>query len=189
MSSRQRALASLALMFACSLTVASATPSGAATPTPPEYQVKGAYLFNFIRLVEWPLQGVPGGWALPVCVLGDSPIAGALESMAGSPVRGRRLVVRRIDSISDGKACPVLFIPDSAGRDIDTMLKALSGSVLTVSEVNTDDRLDSVINFVVENERVGFDVNVEAATRARLSLSARLLSVARSVDGRKRRRD
>jgi hypothetical protein len=68
-------------------------------------------------------------------------------------------------------------------------VRTITGSVLTVSEIDTDERVGSVINFIVEDDRVGFDVNVQAAARAQLSISARLLSVARSVDGRKRRRD
>lgn len=189
MTSWQRLAASLTLVLVCTPHAGSASPAASLAAPAPEYRVKGAYLFNLIRLVDWPLQGAPGGWALPVCVLGDSPIADALESMAGAPVRGRRLVVRRIASVDEADACPVLFISEQAGTDLEAIVGAVSGAVLTVSEVDTDDRVGSVINFVVELDRIGFDVNVQAAARARLSLSARLLSAARAVDGRKRRQD
>jgi hypothetical protein len=153
-----------------------------------EHQVKGAYLFNFIRLIDWPAAATAPG-PLPVCVLGESPVAAVLESLAAAPVKGRRLVVRRLASMTDVRACEVLFLSAGASNDLDGVVRALPAGVLTVSEVDTDDRVGTVINFVVENDRVGFDVNVAAASRAQLAVSARLLGVARAVDGRKRRRD
>jgi hypothetical protein len=154
-----------------------------------EYQVKGAYLFNFIRLIEWPDAPAVSTPTLPLCVLGESPVVAALDGMATAPVRGRRIVVRRITTIPDARACEVLFLSERASSDLDGVVRALPPGVLTVSEIDTDDRVGSVINFVVEDDRVGFDVNVQAASRAQLAVSARLLSVARAVDGRKRRRD
>jgi hypothetical protein len=153
-----------------------------------EYQVKGAYLFNFIRLIDWPAAAAGGG-LLPVCVLGESPLTATIESLATAPVKGRRLVVRRLATVADARACEVLFLSERASSDLDGVVRTLPAGVLTVSEVDTDDRVGTVINFVVEDDRVAFDVNVEAASRAQLSVSARLLSVARAVDGRKRRKD
>jgi hypothetical protein len=81
----------------------------------------------------------------------------------------------------------VLFV--GAGVEIAEAVRAVGGGVLTVSEIDTDERVDSVINFVVRNQHVAFDVNVDAATRAQLTVGARLLGVARAVDGRRRRKD
>ena len=74
--------------------------------------------------------------------------------------------------------------------DVDSVAKAAPPGVLTISEADTDVPPPTVINFVTEeNSNVEFDVSMEAATRAHLDISARLLSVAREVDGRKRRKD
>jgi hypothetical protein len=183
----RRVMRGLALAAVCVATTC--TASGADGRGVSEYQVKGAFLFNFIRLVDWPAPASGNATPLPLCVLGESPIVGPLESLAVTPVKGRRLVVRRLATVSDARDCEVLFISERATTDLDGLVRTITGSVLTVSEIDTDERVGSVINFIVEDDRVGFDVNVQAAARAQLSISARLLSVARSVDGRKRRRD
>ena len=177
-------LALMVLLVATAGTRASAPEAGG-----PDYQLKGTYLFNFIRLIEWPTVASARGATLPVCVLGGGPMAGVLETMAKTPVKNRRPVVLPVRGAADTRPCEVLFIGHTAAAAIDGIVRALPPGVLTVTEIETDQRVSSVINFVSDNGRIAFDVNAEAAARAQLSVSARLLNVARAVDGRKRRRD
>jgi hypothetical protein len=155
-----------------------------------EYQVKAAFLIHFMRLTEWP----PTLFEAPVsrfvvCVLGDSPIVPALDGMV-TPVQGRPMSIRRLAKNIDPATCQVLFISGRSTPDLDAVVRTLPPGVLTISEVDTEAQLATVINFVVEaNNTVEFDVSMEAANRAHLDISARLLSVARGVDGRKRRKD
>jgi uncharacterized protein DUF4154 len=156
----------------------------------PEYQVKSAFLFSFIRLVDWPLSAAAAARApLHLCVLGESPIVGELQSRARTPVKGREVVVRRLPDDTDLRGCEVLFISEHVGGDLNAVMRTVPTAVLTVSEIDTSERVESVLNLVVEDRKVVFDVNVDAAKRARLWVSARLLGVARAVDGRKRRHD
>ena len=177
---------------AMGLVLAALAPAALAVPSADgavsEYQVKGTYLFNFIRLVEWPAAGAHAQAPLPVCVLGESAIVPTLESLSTTPVRGRRLMVRRV-TLKDAAGCEVLFISARATADVDSVVRATPRGVLTVSEIDTDDPVATVINFVVEQDRVGFDVSTEAARRAQLSVDTRLLNVARAVDGRRRRKE
>lgn len=176
----------IALIGGSCAPVLAATASAAADLS--EYQVKGAFLINFIRLIEW--QGVASAGSRPMslCVLGDSPIVPVLESLVAAPVKGRQVVVRRIATVQNGMACDVLFISDARGNHLDAVIRAVSPGVLTVSEIDTEEPVGAVINFVVENDRVAFDVNLTAASRARIEPTSRLLGVARAVDGHRRRR-
>jgi hypothetical protein len=181
-----------AVMLACGLLVTvAATPALAGTAADvSEYQVKGAFLLNLIRLVEWPSSAAArNGATLSVCVLGDSPIVPVLESQARTPVKGRRIAVRRVARVENESSCDVLFISDAIGNQLESVVRAVSPGTLTVSEVDTNEKVGAVINFVVEDDRVGFDVSLAAAAHAQLEMSSRLLTVARTVDGRKRRRD
>jgi hypothetical protein len=170
------------------LAVAGGSLAAAAVPADlSEYQVKGAFLVNFIRLVEWrPARPIAG--VLPVCVLGDSPIAEVLDTLASTPVKGRTLLVRRLTDLQRLASCEVLFI-GSSWNELDAVARAVPSGVLTVSEIDTDDKVSSVINFIVEEHRVAFDVNLAVAARAHVEPTARLLGVARAVDGRRRRKD
>src|SRR5688572_22341833 len=114
-----RIVLALAIALICGsgvLVLGAAAPAAANLS---EYQVKGAFLINFIRLIEW--RGVPSGVStqLSVCVLGDSPIVAVLDSLAGTPVKGKHVVVRRIAGVEEGMACDVLFISDAKGNHLD----------------------------------------------------------------------
>jgi hypothetical protein len=96
--------------------------------------------------------------------------------------------VKRLTARTDAD-CDVLFVSSTEGAQLESILRDVPPRLLTVSEVDTRARVASAINFVVEDDRVAFDVNLAVATRAQLGVSSRLLSAARAVDGRKRRGD
>jgi hypothetical protein len=140
-----------------------------------EYEIKAAFLYNFVRLVEWP----PGAGAGPVviCVARANPFGSALEeTVRGESVAGRAIAVRVIPQPADD--CDVLFIPaQAAARDY---LRAVDGEpVLTVGESADFIQRGGMVNFVIEEERVRFEINPMAATRANLRISSRLLQLAR----------
>ena len=62
------------------------------------------------------------------------------------------------------------------------ILRGLSGvSVLTVGDRAGFARKGGIINFVLDNGRVRFEINVKAAERAHLKISARFLTVAKGI--------
>jgi hypothetical protein len=149
-------------------------------PTANEYDLKAAFLFNFTRFVEWP-RGAPD---VPFCigVAGQDPFHGALEqAVTGRSAAGRAIVVRRLRT-GDEAACEMLFI---AGTDLykaRTMLVRLRGSpVLTVGEAPGFCRAGGIIEFSVQDRRVRLSVNLDAAQRAHLQISSKLLGVASVV--------
>ena len=177
-----RLLALVTVIVCGSLAVAPA----AGVTTVSEYRTKGSYLLNFIRLVEWrpprPTAGV-----LPVCVFGESPIAPVLDEMASALVSGRQVVVQRLPDLRKVATCEVLFITEAKWTEVDAIARTLPSGVLTISEVNTDAMVGAVINFVVENDHIVFDVNLGAAAREHVAPSTRLLALARAVDGKRQK--
>src|SRR5688572_24509864 len=98
----------LAIALVCAsrvLVFAAAAPAAANLS---ECQVKGAFLINFIRLIEWRDVSPGASTQMSVCVLGDSPIVPVLDSLAATPVKGKHVVVRRIAGVEEGMACDVL---------------------------------------------------------------------------------
>ncbi len=148
----------------------------------PEYQVKAAFLLNFARFVEWPATqtvGVAGNSPLTICIAGDDPFGGTLDRLArGEAVNGRPVVIRRFWQRES--TCQILFVSGSE-RDLFRALGRAEPGVLTVGEDAAFLTEGGMINFVVEDRRVRFDVNLKAAERASVRISSRLLSVARSV--------
>ena len=151
---------------------------------PSEYQVKATYLYNFGRFVRWP-DSVPAGKgeSFTVCVLGQDPFGSILDStLAGETLAGKPVVLRRISKPQDGGECRILFISSTEEKHLDEILTAFDESgVLTVSDMPGFTRRGGMIQFVLEGDRVRFEINLASAESARLVLSSELLKVASSV--------
>jgi hypothetical protein len=157
---------------------------GQPSPSATEYQIKAAFLFNFVKFVEWPSDSFPSEAApLQICVLGQNPLGQELENLTrGKTVSGRALEINHVSSLQRAKTCQLLFVSSSERRRTQEILAAMEeASVLTVGDEEGFARAGGVINFVFENDRVRFEINVDAATRARLKISAKLLALAKLV--------
>jgi hypothetical protein len=145
-----------------------------------EYPVKAAFLYNFMRYVQWPERSAA---EMTVCILGRDPFGPAIDrALVGKAVGGRQVTVRRLATAATSQACAVLFVPASAMREWGAAHSRLGGEpVLTVGETRGFTEAGGVIGFVVEANRLQFEVNQSAADAARLRLSSRLLGLAHSV--------
>jgi len=152
-------------------------------PPPLESQVKAAFLLRFTSFVEWPAAAFADAQSpLTICLMGEDSFGGTLEQLvSGESVNGRKLIVQRIRRPPEPKTCQVLFL-SSSEKDAAKVLPLLGPGVLTVGEGEKFLRDGGVIAFAVENRRVRFDINQKAAGEEHLTLSSRLLSVARSVE-------
>jgi hypothetical protein len=149
-----------------------------------EYQVKAAFLYNFAKFVEWPPEAMPKANApLILGVVGEDPFGPVLEeTLKGKTANGHPFVVRRFRREEDASGCQILFTSSSDQRYIRSLLAVLKGSsVLTVGETERFCRLGGIINFTLEENKVRFKINVDAAERARLNISSKLLRVANVV--------
>ncbi len=151
-----------------------------------EQLIKAAFLYNFTKFVDWPPRSFSGGRD-PICigVLGHSPsaaaLAGALEqTVAGRSVNGRGVVVKRVDGAGEASAVHMLFVPAPDEVRFAEMKPAFAHSaILTVGESPSFLRAGGVINFVVEDDKIRFEINAAAAERAGLRISAQLRKLAR----------
>jgi len=155
----------------------------AQTPKPTDIQVKAAYLYNFGHFVEWPSSATEKGRSFDVCVLGQDPFGPILDStLAGGTVAGRNVVARRISNPQESGSCRILFLSSSEEGRLNEVIAALDKSaVLTVSDIPQFSRRGGMIEFVLEGNKVRFEVNLTAAKNAGLVLSSELLRVATAV--------
>lgn len=166
--------------------LAGAAALSAQSARAPEYEVKAAFLYNFAKFVDWPPQTFAAASApLRICVLGRDPFGDALSRIVqGKSISGRPIVRRQVDSAAEARACHILFLSLSDPVPLKQALDQLRGApVLTVGEDRNFLSLGGIINFVLEEERVRFEINLAAAERHRLRVSSKLLAVARVVNG------
>lgn len=159
------------------------------TAKPTDYQVKAAYLARFVKFIEWPdnpspppAGGAPADEPFPICVLGQDPFGSALDAALAGETFGRHpLVPRRVASAREAAACRVVFIGEG-DRALRRALTELEGSrVLTVGDQPEFLKRGGMIQFLLEGNRVRFQVNLTAAKKAGLNLSSELLKVAADV--------
>jgi hypothetical protein len=147
-----------------------------------EDNIKAAFLYNFAKYVEWPETAFPTG-AFRVCVVADAGFVKMVDDIiAGETLAGLPVMRRTPSSPDEARSCNILFVGRAEGRRADPLLVAVRGShVLTVGDTADFLTHGGVVTFVREGDRVRFDVNVGEAQRAGLTISSRLLRVARRV--------
>jgi hypothetical protein len=148
-----------------------------------EYEVKAAVLYNFAKFVEWPDDAFANDSApLVIGVVGDNPFGNGLEeAINGKTAGGRTLAIRHFSQKDDLRNCHMLFVCASQTRRVSQILAAVSeASVLTVSDIEGFLAAGGMINLVMENGHVRFLIRASAATRVRLKISSKLLSLARN---------
>ncbi|MGH9712819.1 MAG: YfiR family protein [Candidatus Acidiferrales bacterium] len=171
-------------MMGIALTLFSASGLPAQQSKPSEYQVKAAYLFNFGKFVKWPA-AIPAERdnSFNFCVLGQDPFGRALDSiLVGENLGGKPVAIRRIAKPQDSGPCRILFISSTEENHLKEILAVIDESgVLTVSDMPGFSRRGGMIQFVVEGNKVRFEINLTSAENAKLTLSSELLKVAAAV--------
>jgi len=171
----------MALLLALALIGSPNLYSQAAAPT--EYEVKAAYLYNLGKFVEWPAKTATASDSFSICVLGHDPFGPTLDTLiAKETINGKSIVVKRLLKPQDAVSCHILFISSSEESRLKEILSTLDkANVLTVSDMPQFTKRGGMIQFVLDANRVRFEINLTSAERAGLTLSSQLLKVAISV--------
>lgn len=167
------------------------SPTCAYAQSATEDQVKAAYLFNFAKFIEWPAEAFDKSDApMNFCALGRSPVVDELDSsVRGKSVNGHTITLKHLQGPEDLKGCHLFFLAPGAGKQQQKLLQAAKGlPVLLVAETPGFARAGGTINFVMENGRLLFEINIKAAENAHLKISSKLLALARIVSPDEERR-
>jgi hypothetical protein len=148
--------------------------------------VEAAYLYNFGKFVRFP--NIPEQASAPfvICILGEDAFGRTLDSLiANESIAGRRIVARRLTSPTAAGGCQIVFLAQSEEPRLAKDLAVLEKSpILTVSNLHGFLEQGGMIQFLVQNDRVRFEVNLSAAEQSGLILSSELLKVAVRVDSK-----
>jgi len=145
-----------------------------------EHELKAAYLCKLANFVGWPADGTqPAKDSLVLGILGNDSLGDALERATHRQTfQGRRLIIRRGKEVADFKTCQILFISRSEKERLPQILEGLKDlPVLTVSESEFFCQLGGMIHLKKVGEELKFEINRQAAERARLKISSQLLKL------------
>lgn len=183
---RGRAKSGLRLLWlaAVSSLLFDAENSSAQQPKPNEYQVKAAYIYNFAKFVSWPAKSpAASNNEFDICVFEKDPFGTVLEStLAGKSLDGKPVVIKRLPGPQATPGCRILFINSAQDHNLREILTAAKdASVLTISDLPDFSKRGGMIQFVLTDNRVRFEINVTSAENAGLVLGSDLLKVAITV--------
>jgi hypothetical protein len=148
-----------------------------------ESAVKATYLYKFAPFVQWPADAFtfPSD-PLVLCVVGTDAVAKLVDdAVKGQSVGGRAVTVVHVMRTAREARCHMLYV---AGRG-EAAVSALDGvkgsAVLTVTDSAREARARGIINFVIQDNRVRFEIDLDTASENKLMISSKLLSLAASV--------
>jgi hypothetical protein len=184
-----------------------ADAANAQTTTAKEYQLKAAFLFNFISFVDGDRFNLSAEEAkankpkppIIIGILGKDPFENAFDLLKGKEVKDRPVTVKRFKSLDECKdaeghlppqhpdlaaikTCHVLFVCPSEKDRLKSLMDPLrTAGILTVADVPGFLEAGGMIDFVIEDNKVRFDVNSTATARSKLEIRSKLLRLARNV--------
>lgn len=161
-----------------------------------EYQIKAAFLYNFIKFVDWPEEASDANKPIIIGIIGNNPFGNAFEPVKDKPVKDRKVIIQLFEGLSKTgnfkkhpqieaiRACNLLFICRSEKKKLKETLDLLKDhSVLTVADMQGFLEAGGIINFVIEKNKTGFEINIAAAKKAKLEIRSNLLRLAKRVVG------
>jgi hypothetical protein len=146
-----------------------------------ESKVKAAFLFNFGKFIEWPEKAFRDAQDPFVFgIVGEDTFGEALESaLKDKTIGGRKTAIKRFKSIEDVEPCQILFVSPSLEDGLAKVIERMRGKpVALVGEREGFAKKGGLFRFFLQDGSVRFEVNPEAARRAGLKVSAKLIQIA-----------
>ncbi|OFW12924.1 MAG: hypothetical protein A3F70_18960 [Acidobacteria bacterium RIFCSPLOWO2_12_FULL_67_14] len=146
-----------------------------------ESQLKAPFLYNFVKFVQWPASAERTTGEVVICVVGRDPLYEVLEAVVkDKSVNGRALIGRQLRDEDDSRACHIVFISAFEMRRTAEIVERVRGAgVLTVGDTVHFLREGGIIQFLIESDRLRFQINAAAANQAGFKISSQLLSLAK----------
>jgi len=148
-----------------------------------EYEIKAAYLYNFINYIDWPPDALPPvGGTISIGIVGVNPFGDAITPLNGKQIKGRTIAVLVDPTPKELEQCQIIFICASEKTRLPEILGKLKDTkALTVGDSKGFASQGGIINFFSEHNKVRFEINPDAARRTGLTISSELLKLATLV--------
>lgn len=148
-----------------------------------ESNVKAALVYNLLLFVQWPEDKLPPDGNLRLCIIASPTMDEAFNDLNGKPIHSRPLAVRRIAGAGDeSHACQAIWVEEGRSSALTRLALAARGNgILVLGEGSAALSQGAMIAVSNEGGRMVFSVDNGAARDARLTVSSKLLRLARSV--------
>jgi hypothetical protein len=153
-----------------------------------EYQVKAAFIYNFIKFVTWPEDTDKQAEFVKIAIIGKDPFGNKFKPIVKKRVKNKKIELIKypaFDKIADSNSldrCQVIFICKSETKNAQKIIKSVAGKpILVISEIDKFADLNGMIGFVKKDNKIRFEINLDASKLANLKISSQLLKLALRV--------
>ncbi|NHZ64342.1 DUF4154 domain-containing protein [Massilia sp. CCM 8694] len=155
-------------------------PAQAQAQAAAEFAAKAAFIYNIALFSTFPNPDAP---LVRLCVLGRDPFGKLLASLEGKPLGEATMTIAYPPSGGDAlRQCQIVFVSASESDSVARLAQAAPREgVLTVSDAKGAARLGIMLELAVEDKRIAFEFNAEAARAASITLSSKVMRLARAV--------
>jgi hypothetical protein len=150
-----------------------------------ELQVKSAYVFNFIKFVQWPADAIKRGSRINLCVIGNDELHASLSTLNGRKAGDYEIQITPHTGNVVLSSCHVLYIGNLEQRRLVPIIKSLGDApVLTISDIPGFAERGGGIGLLNRDDKLLFEVNLASTRKAELHLSSQMLNLAVNIFGK-----
>lgn len=157
-----------------------------------EYHIKAAFLYNFIKFIDWPKEKIADSNSITIGIIGENPFGKAFEALKDKKVKDKKVLIKQFQSVEEMKLpseqieairkCHVLFVCRSEVKYLRRIMDCVKDhSVLAVGDMANCLESGVIINFIKEDKKVRFEINNREAKKANLDIRSKLLRLAKKV--------
>ena len=158
---------SLMVVILAFMLASTATEVRADSASEQEYRIKAAFMYNYIKFIDWPKEKVAGSNSITIGIIGKNPFGKAFEPLKNKRIKDKKVIIKQFKGIEESKLsekqievikkCYVLFVCRSEIKHLKEILKSVKGhSILTVGDMKDFLESGGVINLIMEDKKVRF---------------------------------
>lgn len=166
-----------------------------------EYKVKAAFLYNFLKFVDWPKErAVTDDESIVIGIIGKNPFGDAFESVKNKKVKGKDTIIKYFQGfneltkieeensteyeniVKELRKCHLVFICSSEEDSLADIINLVKNhNILTIGETPGMLEVNGIINFLIEENKVRFEINLNTARESKLVIRSQLLRLAKNI--------
>jgi len=144
---------------------------------------KSAFMINFIRYVGWPVEAKEGDFIIGV--LKNKAIAQHLKSQTtGKKFGFQNIIIKEFSNVDEVTNCQIIYVSNIvnfAKKYSEIVTKLNNKNTLIITDQNGTTRDGAMINFVVVDNKLKFEVSSANAEKFGLKLSSSLVSMNNAI--------
>jgi hypothetical protein len=144
-------------------------------------KIKAAYVFNFLKFIEWPEEFSPEN-TINICNLDNELMLPYLRALSRKNIKNKKIIAYNIDSVNNAGACTVLLIGKQKKNELkDILMPINSKPILTISDIDGFASLGGIIGFVEKKGKIRFEINSMSTKKSHLKISSQLVELAVAI--------